>query len=381
MSANSHLNPPPDPCAWFRQPLRIGRVEIPNRAILAPLAGVSDVPFRRICQEMGAGLTFVEMLSARAIVLDRNSTARIFDRHPDEPRLGVQVTGGSAEDVARAAIRLEGMGFDMVDINMGCPVRKIVAKGWGSAILSDPDRLEATVARTRESVGIPVTAKIRLGFIPEQSTAEDSARRIARAGAAMLTVHGRYRGETYGVPCRRHAIRDAARAARELRPDLPVCGNGDVLTVADALRMVEETGCDAVMVSRGALGNPWLFRHLTSGRIEEPTPGEWLDVVLRHLDYHQSFHGDHMGTVFSARKLLVWYVTGFPGCRRLREELSTVDSLDTARRRIRELVATLPPDLRRFQERQAANEHPLDRSPRLDPKGDMDRRWDRAAAG
>lgn len=352
------------------QPIRLADLELPNRAFLAPLAAVSDVPFRRVCQELGAGLTFVEMLSAEAILRESPRTIEMMARHPDEPRLGVQVTGSTPEQVARAVAILDARGFDAIDVNMGCPVRKIVGAGWGSAFLRDPERISSTMAAARRVTARPLSAKCRIGFTRERLNVVEVAARIAASGADMVTIHGRTRDEDYGSPADLATIRlglESARLAARERPLVRV-GNGDVFDPASAARMLAESGADAVMVSRGALGNPWIFRDLLAGRRSPVRLGEWTEVVETHLDLHeQTYAGKPIAAVL-ARKHLRWYARGFPGVKRLRDRFGFVESLDEARTLLRDYVAGLPASLERDDLRESSA---------ADPKHDMDRRLDR----
>jgi nifR3 family TIM-barrel protein len=361
-------------------PLRIGDWEIPNRVLLAPLAGVSDPPFRRICQEMGAGLTYVEMLSSRAVVVSPVRTAALAGRHPAEPRLGVQITGANADEIGPAVAALDDGRYDTFDLNMGCPVRKIVGKGWGAALLREPDRAAAIVARARGETRRPVTVKIRLGWARHVVNVRELAAAVAEAGACMLTIHGRTREDGYGVRVDYAGIREGVQAARATAGDrLVLTGNGDVLDAASARRMALQTGCDAVMISRGALGNPWIFRGLLAATDMPPTVREWKDTVLHHLDYHQAHYQDTHRAAILFRKHLLWYLNGFPGARRMRATCSTVESIEEARQRVTTFADSLPPD----QLREADRAHSLTRQPAgspFDPKHDMDRRLDRGIA-
>jgi nifR3 family TIM-barrel protein len=361
---------------FFSQPLALGPFTVPNRVLLSPLAGVSDVPFRRICQEMGAGLTYIEMLSAVAFHHRNPRNIVVMSRHADEPRLGVQLTGPSAEVVARAVALLEDFPVETVDLNMGCPVRKIVGKGGGSAILKEPDRVEETVRQTVAASSRPVTAKIRLGYTRDSINVQDISARIAGAGAVMLTIHGRTREDSYAVPADYPAIRRGVEAARAVNPRIVVTGNGDIFDPADARRMVTETGCDAVLISRGSLGNPWLFRQILTGDDAEPSLAEWRAVVDRHLRYHREHYGDDLLSASRFRKHLLWYVGGFPASRAVRLQLSTVPSLVEASAILDAYCAELPPGLPRF-----THSHRLTRrGEAFDPKYDMDRDLDRAVA-
>lgn len=373
MQEPEHSNP-------FVNPLKIGHLTVPNRVLLSPLAGVSDAPFRRICQEMGAGLTYVEMLSAIALKAKVKRDAPRMMRHPDEPRLGVQLTGPTAESVADGVAILDAMPYDAIDINMGCPVRKIISGGSGCAILRDPERVSRTIALALARTTKPLSAKIRLGFDGESRNAPEIVRRLAGGGVAMIIIHGRTRTDHYGIPADLAAIAEAVAVARaEGRPELVVVGNGDVFDPVSAHRMRVATGCDAVLVSRGALGNPWVFRHTLDPSTVHPRPGEWREVLMRHLEYHCAHYGDESLAVRTFRKHLLWYAKGFPYMRRAREALSTVMDVRAIVDILGRGMAEMDPDIRRYAtEQHAAGGH--HHTGDFDPKFDMDRDADRAVA-
>lgn len=353
----------------FKRPFQLGSLRIAHRAVLAPLAGVSDVPFRRICQEHGAGLTYVEMLSAVALLHTSRRTMEMLARHASEGLLGVQVTGPRPEGVASCVRLLDDLGFDTIDINMGCPVRKVVGSGSGSAFLKDLGRLEQTVVAARAATRKPLSVKIRLGFTPATINVEETAALIARGGADMITIHGRTREDTYAVRVSYPGIAAGLRVAKAARPQIATLGNGDVMDLASACAMMEQTGCDGVMVSRGALGNPWIFRDLVEGSETRPTLAEWEEVVLRHLAYHEEHYGDGLLPATLTRKHLIWYARGLPHANRLREACNSVSSLGEARDVVRRFAAHLPRGLRRFEDTRVPDAS--------DPKFDMDRRLDR----
>lgn len=367
--------------SFFQQPITLGRLQVPNRVWLAPLAGVSDVPFRRICQELGAGLTYVEMLSAVAIQYRNKRTLDMCRRHDQEPVLGVQVTGPSAELVAQAIRYLADFPFDTVDINMGCSVRKVVASGSGSGILSEPERISATAAAAREACACPLTVKTRLGMTRRSISIEDTAQRIARAGVDGFVIHGRTRDERYGAPADRHGIRRGIEAARQAAPGpLVTVGNGDLFDWQAAQTMRDETGCDAVMISRGALGNPWIFRDILSGATRHPTLAEWGDVVLRHLDYQESHYGDTELAAITMRKHLLWYIKGFPFNKVLGEQVGHITRIEEGRGYVRAYLREWPGDLPRF-EGACRTDARLGVNSKYDPKWDMHRQHDRGVGG
>ncbi len=357
----------------FNQPLQLGTLTLPGRVLLAPLAGVTDVAFRRICAELGASLTYVEMLNSTAVSCRNKQTLKMLARDPTEKILGVQATGRTPESVANAVEFLDAHGFDTIDINMGCPVRKIVGSGGGSAFLKDIKRIAETVKQCRAKTAKPLSVKCRLGFSREEMNIEEIVDAIVGNGADMITIHGRTRACDYSVPVDLPMIRRGLDRARTVAKKRIVCvGNGDVMDFESAEKMMRETGSDAVMVSRGALGNPWIFRELLTGERQRPTMEEWADVALRHLDYHEQCHGENIHSARQTRKHLIWYTCGFPRGNRLREKLNTIETIAQARELVREFARSLPKNYRRYDENE-----PGAKGAAHDPKHDMDRQLDR----
>jgi len=285
--------------------------------MLAPLAGVSDHPFRRVCALHGADLTFVEMLSATALLYGNQRTFAMMRRHEDERVLGVQVTGRSPDEIARAVAILDRENFDVIDINMGCPVRKVVQQGCGSALLKDPEVVFQAVKQACQATGKPLSVKVRLGWDRQSINIKEVADAVDKAGAAWLTVHGRTRADDYGVPVDLGAIR-----AVKAQISLPVIGNGNLFQPEDARIMLETTGVDGLMISRGALGDPWVFRRL-HGDHRLVTLDEWHQTVLKHLGWQQEEYGSSGASAICMRKHVLWYTKGWPGGKRLREQLQT----------------------------------------------------------
>lgn len=354
-------------------PVQLGSLTLPNAVLLAPLAGVTDVPFRRICSELGAGFTYVEMLSSIALLHGNRRTREMLGRHADEKILGVQVTGPRPELVGQSVRLLHEHGFEAIDINMGCPVRKIVGSGSGAAFLKDLDRIRQTVAAARAATTRPLSVKIRLGFTPETINVEETVTIIAQEGADQITIHGRTREDSYRVPVNYPGIARGMRTARQLNPHLFTVGNGDVMDAESAQAMVRETGCRGVMVSRGVLGNPWIFEEILGRRHQPPTLAEWGDVVVRHLAYHEEFYGDNELAARLTRKHLIWYASGFPHSHRLREHINRVASLAEAKELVRRYCVEWPGELRRYADTSAAARLARDH----DPKYEMDRQLDR----
>jgi nifR3 family TIM-barrel protein len=285
------------------------------------------------------------------------------------------MTGSTPEVMAIGARILmeKDLPTDTLDINMGCPVKKIISKGCGSAIVRDPKLAGDIVRATRAAVNVPVTAKIRIGFTRGDHTVEPVCDELARAGVEMLTIHGRTREDGYSDPVNYERIRDGFRALDAASGGRKIwkIGNGNIFDLASARRMVDETGCDGILISRGSLGNPWIFRQILDDDERQPNAAEWADIVLRHIDYHRDFYGEGHYAAVRFRKHLLWYVGGFPGSRHLRGELGLVDSMAECRERISRYADTLPPDLPRYADNAAKQDEGHD------PKFEMDRDHDR----
>lgn len=337
---------------FFNIPVNLGSLELNGRVFLAPLAGVSDPPFRRICQELGASLTYVEMLSAAAICHNNKRTVDMRYRHSSEKLLGVQLTGNNPEEISRAISILTTEGFETIDINMGCPVRKVVTTGAGSAILKEPERISRTIQMARESTKKPLSAKVRLGYTRDALNIQDTIARLCDH-VDMFTIHGRVRNEQYDVSCDLQSIALGIQISQsEHFSDKKIIkvGNGDIFCHKSAQKMHEETGCDAVMVSRGALGNPWVFLQIRNPKQTHPTFEEWLDVVIRHITYQKEHFGDTNLAAILMRKNLLWYAKGFPGSKALREALNKVETLDSACEHLKNFSQYVPKQFVRYSQ-------------------------------
>jgi nifR3 family TIM-barrel protein len=343
----------------------------PRPIILAPLAGVSDIPFRRICAGQGADLTYVEMLSAVAINHNSERTMRMMGRHASEKILGVQVTSGSAHAMGEAVKFLNDQNFDTIDINMGCPVQKVTKSGSGSAILKDPQRVLATVQAARAATSKPLSAKIRLGWDGKSRNFIEVGKAIQDGGADWITMHGRYRSDDYSNPVDIDGIAELKDAL-----SIPVIGNGNLMSMADAELMRRRGTSDGLMVSRGALGNPWVFREITSGS-GAVSVDEWAATVLQHLQWQQDEYGLAPGAAVCMRKHLLWYAKGWPGAKRWRERLTSASDIAAATTMIHEFHAELVQSGATF--RLAGSGSDEDRGGRFvwDPKFEMDRGLDR----
>jgi len=301
--------------------IKIGNVLIPNRVFSAPMAGVTDKAFRQIIRSCGAGLIYTEMISDMGLVYGQQRTHQMLDLQGEEPPLAVQIFGSEAEPMARGAQLAASQGADIIDINMGCPTPKIVKNGEGAALMRDIPRARQVIRAVVKAVQVPVTVKMRLGWSSEQINYLDLAQAAQEEGAAAVALHARTRDQFYSGRADWNHI---ARLKKHL--DIPVIGNGDIWTAEDALRMVEETGCDAVMIGRGIMGNPFLIREtialLERGeRISPPTAGERLSLATRHLDLVCQYKGESVA-VREMRKHFSWYLKGVRGAAQLRQQIN-----------------------------------------------------------
>ncbi len=311
--------------------MRIGPLEIARPVLLAPMADVTDLPFRTLCEEHGAGFTITEFLSANALALGARKTVDKLTASLDGRPFGVQIFGREEEPLCRAAELAVASGASLVDINMGCPARRVVAGACGSALMKEPVLAQRLVRAVRGAVPerVPVSVKHRAGWDDEHVNAPEFACALVEAGAAMITVHGRTRTQGFGG----RSSREVIRKVREAVPShVPVVGNGDVVTADDAVAMRAETGCDAVMIGRGAIGNPWLFRSIAArleGRADPgpSTPAERLAVVRRHVSLMRA-HTPRPRLRLEMRKAASWYVRGLPGAAALRDRAQRLDDLD-----------------------------------------------------
>ena len=315
--------------------LKIGTVELENNVMLGPMAGVTDLPFRVLCREQGAGLVCMEMVSAKAVLYGNRNTKELLAVSPLERPVSLQLFGSDPEILAEIAARLEDGPYDIIDLNMGCPVPKVVKNGEGSALMKNPALAERILSSMVKAVKKPVTVKIRKGFDDHSVNAVELAKIAEACGVAAVAVHGRTREQYYSGKADWEIIRQVKEAV-----SIPVVGNGDVHSPEAAKKLLEETGCDGVMVARGARGNPWIFRRIVSyletGVVPpEPSKEEVKDMIFRHAAMMTEQKGE-LAAMREMRKHVAWYTAGYPHSAALRREINEVETLEGLKELVRE---------------------------------------------
>lgn len=316
--------------------LQIGNVTLENNLILAPMAGVSDLPFRLLCREQGAGLVCMEMVSAKAILYKNRNTEELLTIDPKEHPVSLQLFGSDPDIISEIAKQIEERPFDILDLNMGCPVPKVVNNGDGSALMKNPRLAGEIIEKTVRAIKKPLTVKIRKGFDDAHVNAVELAHIAQESGAAAVAVHGRTREQYYAG----HADWDIIRQVKEA-VSIPVIGNGDIRTPEDVAAMAEQTGCDGYMIARGAEGNPWIFRQIlhyfeTGEHLARSDFSEVTEMLLRHAKMQIDCKGDYTG-IREIRKHAAWYTAGYRNSSKLRGRINEVENYEQLEALFREV--------------------------------------------
>lgn len=305
---------------------KIGNVTLLNNLILAPMAGVTDLPFRLLCKRQGAGLLCMEMVSAKAVYYNNKNTEALMEISKEEEPVSLQLFGSDPYIMSEIAKRIEERPFSILDINMGCPVPKVVNNNEGSALMKDPDLVRKIVTQVVKAIEKPVTVKIRKGFDDQNINAVEIAKIIEDSGAAAIAVHGRTRQQYYSGKADWDIIRQVKESV-----SIPVIGNGDVDSPQSAIKLMEETSCDGIMIGRGARGNPWLFSQINhffeiGELMEKPTLEQIKEMIIEHAKLQVKYKGEFIG-IREMRKHTAWYTTGCPNSAKLRSKVNGVENL------------------------------------------------------
>lgn len=320
------------------KPLQIGNVTLKNNLILAPMAGVTDLPFRLLCKEQGAGLLCMEMVSAKAILYKNRNTEELLQIEEGERPVSLQLFGSDPDVISEMAKQIEERPFDILDINMGCPVPKVVNNGDGSALMKNPLLAGKIIEKTVKAIKKPVTVKIRKGFDEAHVNAVELAHIAEESGASAVAVHGRTREQYYSGKADWEIIRKVKEAVR-----IPVIGNGDLTCGADVIAMEELTGCDGFMIARGAQGNPWIFKQIlyymeTGKEMEKPDFKEMTDMLLRHAGLLLEYKGEYTG-IREMRKHASWYTAGYRNSSKIRGKINEVENFEQLKALFQEVLS------------------------------------------
>ncbi len=317
--------------------MKIGNFETENNVFLAPMAGVTDLPFRKICRRYGAGMVYSEMISAKGLYYNDKKTEELMRIDAAERPCAIQIFGSDADIMAAIIPKVMKAKPDIIDINMGCPTPKIVNNGDGSALLKNPEKIGEIVSKVSMVSPVPVTVKIRKGWDENNVNAPAVAKIIERNGGAAVAVHGRTRSDFYSGTADWDIIREVKNSV-----SIPVIGNGDIKCAEDAKRMIDYTGCDAVMIGRGSEGNPFIFKqvneYLQNGRVDFfPNPHDRLRQMLEHIEMLTENKGEIRG-IPESRKHIAWYIKGLPGASRLKNEVFRINDIQTMRQCLTEYI-------------------------------------------
>ena len=314
--------------------MKIGNVELDNKVFLSPMAGVTDLPFRLICKEQDCGMLYTEMINAKALCYDDANTKKMLKIEEEEHPVAVQIFGSDPEFMGRAAQIMNEYPNEILDINMGCPAPKVVKNGDGSALMKNPKLAEEVLKAVVKNSEKPVTLKIRKGWDDNSINAVEIAKIAEASGISAVAIHGRTREQYYSGK----ADWDIIRQIKE-NINIPVIGNGDVFEVEDAIRMLDQTGCDAIMIGRGSQGNPWIFKRInhymkTGEILPESTLEEKITTALKHLGLAIEEHGEYVA-VREMRKHIAWYLKGLKGSAKLRDEINKIESYEEVVNRLK----------------------------------------------
>jgi tRNA-dihydrouridine synthase B len=315
--------------------LTIGNVHLKNNIVLAPMAGVTDLPFRMLCREQGCGLLSMEMVSAKAILYHNKNTEELMRIEKGENPISLQLFGSDPEIMSEVAKRIEERPFDILDINMGCPVPKVVNNNEGSALMKEPLLAGRIIEAVSKAIKKPVTVKIRKGFDSAHINAVEIAKIAEESGALAVAVHGRTREEYYSGKADWNIIKRVKEAV-----GIPVIGNGDITGPFEAEKMLRETGCDGIMIGRAARGNPWIFSDIEAGlsgrgKKEKPSLKEVGEMILRHADLQLQYKGEYIG-IREMRKHVAWYTSGYPHSAALRRKVNQIESMEALKNLLKE---------------------------------------------
>lgn len=317
--------------------MKIGNVELKNKVFLSPMAGVTDLPFRLICKEQNCGMLYTEMINGKALCYDDENTKKMLKIEDEEHPVAVQIFGSDPEFMGRAAEIMNAYPNEILDINMGCPAPKVVKNGDGSALMRNPKLAEEVLKSVVKNSTKPVTLKIRKGWDDNSVNAVEMAKIAEASGISALAIHGRTREQYYSGKADWDIITEIKNAI-----NIPVIGNGDVFTVEDARNMLDKTGCDAIMIGRGAQGNPWIFKRInhymeTGEILPAPTLEEKINTAVKHLNLAVREHGEYVA-VREMRKHIAWYLKGLKGSAKVRDEINKITSYEEVVSRLNEYM-------------------------------------------